>query len=150
MNSNHEPQAGYYEAALTQNQRHSLYTLLLSNLSIAQVRQIAPPWPRGLRQGRKPSSGSLGLIRQRLRIESEARQIAMPETASDGNRPLLPDKVDQTSPEAFLRQVIVSVALQMFHAALLEAVTVKNSYGMCYKTPKGPDPLFGSNNRINN
>jgi hypothetical protein len=147
MNSNQALQIGCYEAALTQNQRHSLYTLLLS---IAQVRQKAPPWPRGLRQGRKPSPGSLGLIRQRLHIENQERQIAMPETASDGNRPLLPDKVDQTGPEAFLRQVIVSVARQMFSAALLEAVTVKNSYGKCYKNPNGPDPLFFRNTRINN
>jgi len=141
---------GCYEAALTGDQRHSLHALLLSNLSIAQVRQMAPPWPRGLRQGRKPSPDSLGLIRQRLRIENEARQIAMPETASDGARPLLPDKVDQTDPEAFLRHVIVSVALQMFHAALLEAVTVKNSYGLCHKNPNGPDPISGRNNPINN
>jgi hypothetical protein len=104
MNSNQALQIGCYKAALTQNRRHSLHALLLSNLSIAQVRQKTPPWPSGLRQGRKPSSGSPGLIRQRLRIENQARQ--------------------------------------MFPAALLEAVTVKNSYGLCHKNPNGPDPLF--------
>ena len=75
MKINETPREGSYAAALTEEQRISLYALLLSGISVAEARLKAPPWPNGTEKDKQPSKPCLWRIRKRLLIEERLRKI---------------------------------------------------------------------------
>ena len=123
MNSNHEPQAGSYEAALTEDQRDALHALLLSDADMLEVRQKAPLWPHGPEQGRRPSIDSLWRIKQRLNIEDQVRHIEMAQATIDAMQPLVQKMVSKTNMETLLDQVVVLVAQEAAAAGLPSKAT---------------------------
>jgi len=66
-----KPRSDSYEASLTEEQREELHALLSQpDLSLAQVRLLAPAWGSGPRDGAKPSITNLSQIFSRLRREA--------------------------------------------------------------------------------
>jgi hypothetical protein len=69
MKAENTPQAGSYEASLTEEERVALHSLLLSSESLHELRLKTLPWRAGPDQGTKPSIATLWKIQTRLRTE---------------------------------------------------------------------------------
>jgi uncharacterized protein YqfA (UPF0365 family) len=112
------PQAGSYEAALTNEQRTEFHTLLLSGITLARAQAQALPWPDGPEKGNKPSISSLGKIRARLRIEERVSRIEEEKAITRATQTLLKSMVNKTDQEMVLDQAMTLIGQQVIEASL--------------------------------
>jgi hypothetical protein len=118
MKINEAPREGSYAAALTGEQRISLYALLLSGISVAEACEKAVPWPEGKEKGHKPSEPCLWRIRRRLRIEERVRKIEIATATFRATQSLLQNLVNKTDQEKVLDQAVTLIAQQVIDAGL--------------------------------
>jgi hypothetical protein len=118
MKINETPREGSYVAALTEEQRISLYALLLSGISVAEARKQAPPWPDGKEKDKKPSEPCLWRIRRRLRMEERVRKIEIATATFRATQDLLQNLVNKTDHEKVLDQAVTLIAQQVIDAGL--------------------------------
>ncbi len=118
---NHEneaPREGSYAAALNEEQRISLYALLLSGISVAEARLKAPPWPNGAEKDKQPSEPCLWRIRKRLLIEERVRKIESAMFTFRATQKLLNNLVNKSDQEKVLDQAMTLVGQQVIDAGL--------------------------------
>ena len=118
MNINEAPREGSYAAMLTEDERISLYALLLSGITLAEAREKVPPWADGPEKGRKPSEPCLWRIRRRLRIEQRVRKIEIATATFRATQSLLQNLVNKTDQEKVLDQAVTLIAQQVIDAGL--------------------------------
>ena len=118
MRIKEEPQAGSYEAALTEEQRISLHLLLLSGITLAGAREKVPPWPDGPEKVKKPSTTSLWRIQVRLRVKEKVQKIEMAMVTFRATKTLLQKLVNKTDQEQVLDQAMTLIGQQVIDAGL--------------------------------
>ncbi len=118
MKINETPREGSYAAALTEEQRISLYALLLSGISVAEARLKAPPWPNGTEKDKQPSKPCLWRIRKRLLIEERLRKIEIATATFRATQKLLSSLVNKTDQEKVLDQAMTLIGQQVIDASL--------------------------------
>ncbi len=118
MKINETPREGSYAAALTEEQRISLYALLLSGISVAEARLKAPPWPNGAEKDKQPSEPCLWRIRKRLLIEERLRKIDIATATFRATQKLLSSLVNKTDQEKVLDQAMTLIGQQVIDASL--------------------------------
>ena len=112
------PQAGSYEAALTEEQRISLHSLLLSGITLAEARQKALPWPEGTEKDNKPSIACLWRVQARLRIKDRMRKIETAMVTFRVTKSLLQKLANKTDQEQVLDQAMTLIGQQVIDAGL--------------------------------
>jgi hypothetical protein len=112
------PQAGSYEAALTEEQRISLHALLLSGITLAEAQEEAPPWPVGPDKDKKPSPACLWRIQARLRVKERVKKIETAMFTFRATQKLLKTLVNKTDQEQVLDQAITLIGQQVIDAGL--------------------------------
>ena len=121
MRINEAPREDSYAAALTEEQRISLYALLRSGITLAEARGKAPPWPDGPDRPEKdnrPSMACLGRIRWRLRVEEKIVRIEDAAATRRATRRLLKKLVTGTDQEQVLDEVMTLIGEQVIDATL--------------------------------
>ena len=112
------PQAGSYEAALTEEQRISLHALLLSGITLAEVREKVPPWPDDPEKVKKPSPACLWRIQARLRVKERVRKIETAMFTFRATQKLLDSLVNKADQEQVLDQAMTLIGQQVIDAGL--------------------------------
>jgi|GEM_PF-3226177 len=112
------PQAGSYEAALTEAQRISLHALLLSGITLSEAQEKVPPWPDGPEKDKKPSTTSLWRIQVRLRVKERVQKIEMAMVTFRATQTLLQKLVNKTDQEKVLDQAMTLIGQQVIDAGL--------------------------------
>jgi hypothetical protein len=118
MKNTSDPQAGSYEAALTEEQRIEFHALLLSGITLAEARDKVLPWPQGPDKDKKPSIACLGKIRLRLGIEERISRIEEARATMRATRTLLRSLVNKTDQEQVLDQAMTLIGQQVIDAGL--------------------------------
>ncbi|MGD0814689.1 MAG: hypothetical protein ABSA83_13870 [Verrucomicrobiota bacterium] len=121
MKINAAPREGSYAAALTEEQRTSLYALLRSGITLAEAREKAPPWPDdpgSPEKDNRPSMPCLGRIRWRLRVEEKVVRIQNAAATRRATRRLLKKLVTGTDQEQVLDEVMTLIGEQVIEASL--------------------------------
>ena len=121
MKINEAPREGSYAAALTGEQRISLYALLRSGITLAEAREKAPHWPAGPNRPEKdnrPSIACLGRIRWRLGVEEKVGRIEQAAATRRATRRLLRKLVAGTDQEQVLDEVMTLIGEQVIDATL--------------------------------
>jgi hypothetical protein len=118
MKNKTEPQAGSYEAALTEEQRNSLHALLLSGITLAEAQTNAPPWPQGPDKDKKPSQPCLWRIQARLRTNSRMQKIESVMATFRATQRILKGLVNKTDQELVLDQAMMLIGQQVIDAGL--------------------------------
>src|ERR1022692_3922923 len=100
------PQAGSYEAVLTEEERVSLHALLRSGVTLAEAQGTVPPWPSGPDKDKKPSQTCLWRIQTRLRTNSRVQKIESVMAMFRTTRKLMKNLVNKTDQELVLDQAM--------------------------------------------